>query len=127
MVSGKSGRHNDRQLSLSTLVTTPSGESRVVRVLVDTGAQVNLVRTGVFSDIGRPGQDPVRLQTVGGQLLGGGSRTLALDLHLVANDYGTSETYTHVVKDNFYIADITCDIILSYPFLRIRHNGVPPH
>ena len=96
-------------------------------VLVDTGAQVKLVRTGLFSDIGRPAHDPVRLQTVGGQLLGGGTRTLGLDLHLVANDYGTSETYTHVVTDDFYIADITCDVILSYPFLRSRNIGVIPH
>lgn len=126
MVNSNKGQH-DRQLAFTTLVTTPSGEEMVVKILVDTGAQVNLVRRGLFQDEGIPAKDPVRLQAAGGQILGGGTRTLKLALHLVATDYGTNEDYTHVVNDNFYIADITCDVILSYPLLRSRKIGVMPH
>ena len=41
---------------------------------MDTGAQVSLVRKGVFSDESlKPSQRPVRLKVANGEIMGGGT------------------------------------------------------
>ena len=89
----------------------------MVKVLVDTGAQVNLVRAGLFQSFGQPARRPVRLQAVGGDVVTGGDKTLRLHLHLLANDYGSQEIYPMVFVDDFYLANINCDMIFSFPFV----------
>ena len=97
---------------------------------MDTGAQVNLVRDGLF-----PMQDVrkrLRFPSADGPAMQGGDKvqTLALTLRppkaqgsLHAEDPDGSFT----LKDRFWNADIRADIILSYPSL-LRHNlGVLPH
>ena len=56
-----------------------NGEQRELRVLVDTGAQANLIRTGVVPfAMFRPAYRPLRLLTVSGGTLGGGSREVVV-------------------------------------------------
>ena len=105
-----------RQLSWQVHVKTTDGESKMVKVLVDTGAQVNLVRAGLFQSFGEPARRPVCLQAVGGDIVAGGDKTLRLQLHLNANDCGSLKTYPVVLTDDFYVANINCDMIISFPF-----------
>ena len=115
--SGKGHHHDDCQMSLKLRVTTEEGESRKLVVLIDTGAQVNLIKRGLFNH-SRPADRPVSLRTVGGELLPGGDRTQRLSLHFVARDYGHEVPYEHIVHDDFYVAEMDdCDVILGYPFL----------
>ena len=118
MKESEKGRHlDDCQMSLRLQVTTDEGESQKLIVLIDTGAQVNLVKKGLFSNC-KPADRPVLLRTVGGDVLPGGDRTQRLSLHFVARDYGHNVPYKHVVHDDFYVADMDdCDIILGFPFL----------
>ena len=117
--SGKGHQPEDCQMSLKLQVTTDEGESLTLTVLIDTGAQVNLVRKGLFNQThSRPANRPVALRTVGGDILPGGDRTQRLSLHFVARDYGHDVPYKYVAEDDFYVADMDeCDIILGYPFL----------
>ena len=63
-------------MALNLTVTSDDGESKCVKVLVDTGAQVSLVRRGLFPSTSlRPARQPVALHTVGGQGLPGGRTT----------------------------------------------------
>ena len=117
--SGKGHHLDDCQMSLRLQVTTDEGESLTLTVLIDTGAQVNLVRKGLFNHASsRPANRPVALRTVGGEILPGGDRTQRLSLHFVARDYGHNVPYKYVAQDNFYVAEMDdCDVILGYPFL----------
>ena len=56
-----------------------NGEQRELRVLVDTGAQANLIRTGVVPfAMFRPAFWPLKLLTVSGGTQGGGSREVGV-------------------------------------------------
>ena len=107
-------------MSLKLQVATDEGESKLLLVLIDTGAQVNLVRRGLFASP-LPAQRPVALRSVGGDLLQGGDRTQHLLLHFKARDYGQEVSYTYIAEEDFYEAEVDCDLILGYPFLRDRH------
>ena len=129
-MSSTSGRHHgrERQLAWSLLVRTKSGDSRRVQVLVDTGAEVNLVRRGLFSeDDAHPAKFPVLLETVSGEPIGGGDMLLTLTFDLIAQDCGSDGTYLHAIVDDFYLADITCDVILSHDMLCAKALVPVPH
>ena len=44
-----------------------------------------------------------------------------------AKDWTTEEKWTQVLSDIFYEAQITCDVILGWPFLQGHALGVMPH
>ena len=118
------------QLQLHLPVSAPDGTTKTLRVLVDTGAQINLVRDGLFSmkDV----RKRLQFASADGSAMRGGDKvqTLSLDLHppkaqeeLPPSD----QTGSFLLKDRFWNADIRADIILSYPSL-LKHNlGVLPH
>ena len=65
-----------------------NGEHRLLRVLVDTGAQANLIRTGVVpSAMFRPARQPMTFLTVSGETLAGGHREVAVRMSF----HGTSQ------------------------------------
>ena len=65
---------DERQLHLKVRVMCERKEV-VADVLVDTGAQVSLVRKGLFPDTCLKDSDrPVRLKVANGEIMGGGSR-----------------------------------------------------
>ena len=105
------------QLQLHLPVSAPDGTTKTLRVLVDTGAQINLVRDGLFSmkDV----RKRLQFASADGSAMRGGDKvqTLSLDLHppnvqeeLSPND----RTNSFMLKDRFWNADIRADIILSY-------------
>ena len=64
---------DERQLHLKVRVRCGQ-EELVVDVLVDTGAQVSLVRRGLLKeDILQPSRRPVRLKVANGEIMGGGT------------------------------------------------------
>ena len=100
-----------------------------MRVLVDTGAEVSIVRRGLFSvDAEEPARVPVALETVSGERMGGGDHTIRLTLCLYATDCGENRVgYQHKMEDDFYLGDIEEDVILSYEFMERNKIAVVPH
>ena len=64
---------NGRQLMMRTRVRTGLGEGKIVTALVDTGAQVNLIRKNLFGEEAFvPARHPVDLRSISGDKLEGG-------------------------------------------------------
>ena len=105
-----------RQLTMEILVCPPDGEQKRVRALIDTGAQLNVVRKGLFSESNlQPAKHPIMLTLADGQAFWGG------DIELVAN-----LTFGKIVdgkpqpwksKAQFYEGLIKADLILGLPWL----------
>ena len=77
---------DERQLHLKVRVRC--GKKEVIAdVLVDTGAQVSLVRQGLFSEeFLKPSQRPVRLKVANGEILGGGTHEATIGMVLWEHD-----------------------------------------
>ena len=95
---------------------SPEREIRQIKALIDTGAEANLVRQGLFSrNLFVPARNPVRLVAANGQRLGGGEYTIDLELGFNMID-GTVVGGTKVeYAATCYEADIAIDMILSFP------------
>ena len=117
------------QLLLQIPCVTPSQTKIMLDVLIDTGAQANLVRRGLFSNNEFfPAKNPISMVTAGGSPLEGGREQVRLVLVFNASPPGRPD-FSRRWKETaiFYDANITVDAILSYPWLRDRHLGVVPH
>ena len=96
-----------------------NGEERIILALVDTGAQANLVRRGLFSsECFRPARVPLALTTVSGEVLPGGRSEIKLSLSFSAEaDDGAPVQQRWKTTAWFHDADIGCDAILSYQWM----------
>ena len=109
----------ERQLHLK--VRALCGEvEKVFDVLVDTGAQVSLVKAGLlppecFTD----SRKPVRLKVANGQYMVGGTKEAAIGLQFVNHrelsrpDLGKEI----LLQGRFYEAEMDWDMIVGYNFL----------
>ena len=70
------------QLSLLLPVTTATGDTKKLRVLVDTGAQINLIRDGLVPMA--PAPTILSFASASGAPMAGGSRVAKLGLDLMA-------------------------------------------
>ena len=100
---------DERQLHLKVRVRCRQ-EELVVDVLVDTGAQVSLVRRGLFKEESlQPSRRPVRLKVANGETMGGGTHegTISMEFweHERLNRPGLAKRST--LSGNFYVAGIT--------------------
>ena len=119
-------RGDNAQLLLRVNAKLPDGEKKTLLALVDTGAQVNLFRSGIFTDWQmRPAQNPIKLITVDGTRLSGGSREISLDIEFGVEGDRKRSTW----RENawFIEGDIQVDLILGYPWLRTVQLGILPH
>ena len=100
---------DEQQLHLKVRVRCGQ-EDLVVDVLVDTGAQVSLVRRGLFKEESlQPSRRPVRLKVANGEIMGGGTHEATISMefweHGRLNRPDLAKRST--LSGNFYVADIT--------------------
>jgi hypothetical protein len=116
------------QLVLKIPAQLPNGATHFLKILIDTGAEANLVRKNLLpSHLFYPSRNPLRLLAANGLLMQGGSFEIDLDLTFTQHfqDYpGVADFCTHA---SFYEADIGVDAILSFPWLSSRKLGIFPH
>ena len=113
---------------LEAHVTASRGQSKVLKILIDTGAEVNLIKPGIFpASSFQPAANPLKLVTVNGSALQGGQMTIPLVLHLQGEHPKTGKTSHHLLGGLFYEADIGWDAIISYQMLQDQKIGVLPN
>ena len=118
----------ERQLHLT--VRALCGEvEKVFDVLVDTGAQVSLVKGGLLPpECLTDSRKPVRLKVANGQYMVGGTKEAAIGLQFVNHrelsppDHG-KEILLH---GRFYKAEMDWDMIVGYDFMMETDSGVLP-
>ena len=118
----------ERQLHLK--VRALCGEvEKVSDVLVDTGAQVSLVKAGLLPpECLTDSRKPVRLKVANGQYMVGGTREAAIGLHFVNHrelsclDLGKEI----LLQGCFYEAQMDWDMIVGYDFMMETDSGVLP-
>ena len=120
----------ERQLHLKVRVRCGQ-EELVVDVLMDTGAQVSLVRRGLFKEESlQPSRRPVRLKVANGETMGGGTHEATISMefweHERLNRPDLAKRST--LSGNFYVGDITdWDMIMGYDFMVGNAIGALPH
>ena len=66
---------DEMQLVLRVLLTLPDGKKMLAKALVDTGAQVNIVRQGLVPQyLMEKATDPVRLVAANQEIIPGGDK-----------------------------------------------------
>ena len=108
--------NEEKQLMIRVPVVV-GGKKRFLNVLVDSGAQCDLIRLGLFGEYLRSPSRIMRFKMADGSLMRGGSRSiylgLAFEREIIDN---TPRVWT--AKIEFFEAEIGCDAYLSYPTLR---------
>ena len=118
----------ERQLHLK--VRAFCGEvEEVFDVLVDTGAQVSLVKAGLLPpECLTDSWKPVRLKVANGQYMVGGTKEAAIGLQFVNHrelsrpDLGKEI----LLQGRFYEAEMDWDMIVGYNFMMETDSGVLP-
>ena len=122
------GRKHELQLVMLMAVALPDDSSLNLKVLVDTGAQANLIRMGLVPDsFLYTSSDPLSLRMANGQYMEGGRRVV--DTHLGFRHSVNGELMPSLFwrPGTFYEADIKVDAILSFPWLVEHQIAVVPH
>ena len=121
---------DERQLHLKVRVRCRQ-EELVVDVLVDTGAQVSLVRRGLFKEESlQPSRRPVRLKVANGEIMGGGTHEATISMEFWEHERLNRPDLAKrsPLSGNFYVADITgWDMIMGYDFMVANAIGALPH
>ena len=121
---------DERQLHLKVRVRCGQ-EELVVDVLSDTGAQVSLVRRGLFKEESlQPSRRPVRLKVANGEIMGGGTHEATISMEFWEHERFNRPDLAKrsILSGNFYVADITdWDMIMGYDFTVETANGALPH
>ena len=116
------------QLIMAIVVLLQNNEEQVFKILIDTGAQVNLIRKDMIPDwMFTDAPEKLNLRTVSGQKLPGGERQVDLMLGFRQVMQGETMPDLRWEPATFYEADIRVDAILSHPWMVETKIGVFPH
>ena len=121
---------DERQLHLK--VRVPRGcKKSVVDVLVDTGAQVGLVRRALFKEESlQPSRRPVPVKVANGEIMGGGSHEASISLQFWEHERLNRPDLVKrsTLSENFYVANLTdCNLIMGYDVMVSNAIGALPH
>ena len=106
----------------------PNRETYKMKVLIDTGAETNLVRKGLVPEhLFHMAEKPIRLVTASGQVLPGGDKVVRLGMTFGTISGENAQTGTFECCADFLEAEIKVDAILSYPWMVKMKIGVFPH
>ena len=123
-----SEKGSERQLLLRVRAQHHEGEAFDLQVLIDTGAEANLIRRDLVPHLLSQSPRPLALLTANGARMVGGNKEVALDLLFGARAYTTgAKLPDRGVQASFHDADIQVDAILSFPWLRANRLGVWAH
>lgn len=119
-------KHN-KQLLLQVYAETAEFVGRKINILVDTGAEINLIRPGLFPhSCFLPAQKPAELTTANGTRLEGGSHEIVLHFDLRKIQNGVEQNSPARCQVVFHSAEIQVDAIIGYPWLYYCQVGVFP-
>jgi hypothetical protein len=117
-LEGEEKRVKDVRLTLDIVLTFAPGVTRKVRALVDTGAEVNLLRRGIASpEYLTPVKRPLKLATASREPLPGGDREVRCMATMMGREIDSGEERTIEVPVDFYEAAIGVDAIIGYEWL----------
>ena len=85
--------------------------------MVDSGAQADLIRIGLFSKFLGPPSQILKFRMADGSYMKGGSRSIILELAFEREIYD-NDPHIWSTRVEFFEAEIGCDVYLSYPTLR---------
>ena len=127
-VSSLRFRNNELQLVMLISVCLADNTERKLKVLIDTGAQANLIRIGLAPEnMLSVSNDPLCLRMANGQRLEGGRRVVSTCLGFRQVVRGEILPSLFQRPCEFYEADIMVDAIISFPWLVSHNIGVFPH
>ena len=127
-VGSCTSKAENTQLVMEIPVRMANGEILVMKALIDTGAEANLVRTGFFPrHMFFGAEKPLKLVTASGHRMEGGDRTIDTQLEFSAYTSESQALGQIILGAKFYEAAIQVDAILAYPWLRENEIGVFPH
>ena len=118
----------ERQLHLKVCALCGEVE-KVFDVLVDTGAQVSLVKAGLLPpECLTDSQKPVRLKVVNGQYMVGGTKEAAIRLQFVKHrELSRPDLGKEIpLQGRFYEAEMDWDMIVGYDFMMETDSGILP-
>ena len=119
------------QLYLRARGLGSAGKERVFEIVVDTGAEVSLVRRRLLTSRSlRRSAAPVNLRVANGEIMEGGLDEAEISLEFVRDEQLSSPDlgHKHQIKGSFYEADLPeWGMILGLDLLDIAHAGVLPH
>jgi hypothetical protein len=114
-----------RQLVMRMRATTCVGRDVWLNVLIDTGAEANLIKIGLLRpEEMRRSQQPLALRTADGSKMQGGTQEVVLRLAFNGGPQGGQDWN---VVATFYEADLQMDAIIGFPWMQAQQLGVFPH
>jgi hypothetical protein len=119
---------NKWQLLMNIQVELSNGVVQKLDILVDTGAEANLVKLNRLPrHLTYAAGRPLKFVTASGQHLDGGATCVDLTLEFMQVVAGEVLPDLLRREATFYEADIKVDAILSYPWMSKNRIGVFPH
>lgn len=114
----QAGAGNPSHLTVRAGALFKNGQFLSLNVLIDTGAEINIIRRGLVSpDCFQLAQVPVRFLTASGAVLEGGQYDVGCTLKLDGRTTDTKLPGCANFSTTFYEADIKIDAILSLKWL----------
>ena len=119
-------RNPNSNLFLAITLRTRDGVEHKLQALVDTGAEVSLVRRGVFDKYLREPREPIKIEAANQLGLGGRHREFTARILLSGVDPDTARRVQVDLPFFAYDASVDVDAIISFGWLAANHIDVKP-